>query len=53
MPQGRVERGLIVLIGVIIMYFSTLVGIGVGFVLVAALLGKAAWSDPQTQRDAT
>lgn len=45
MPQGRVERGLIVLIGVIIMYFSTLVGIGVGFVLVAALLGKAAWSD--------
>ncbi len=46
MPQGRVERGLIVLIGVIIMYFSTLVGIAVGFILVAAMLGKAAWSDP-------
>ena len=47
LPQGRVERGLIVLIGVIMMYFSTLVGIGVGLVLVAALLGKAAWRDTE------
>jgi hypothetical protein len=52
MPQGRVERGLIVLIGVIIMHFSTLVGIGVGLVLVAALLGKAAWSEPEAQQGA-
>jgi hypothetical protein len=52
MPQGRVERGLIVLIGVIIMYFSTLVGIGVGLVLVAALLGKGAWSYTEKQHGA-
>jgi hypothetical protein len=52
MPLGRVERGLIVLIGVIIMHFSTLVGIGVGLVLVVALLGKAAWSEPEAQQGA-
>ncbi len=46
MPYGRVERGLIVLIGVVMMYFSTLVGIAVGFLLTVALLGKQAWSEP-------
>jgi hypothetical protein len=49
MPYGRVERGLIVLVGIVIMYFSTLVGIAVGFVLTVALLGKQAWSEPVAQ----
>jgi MFS family permease len=46
MPQGRVERGMIVLIGMLIMYFSTLVGLVAGFLLAAALLGKEAWREP-------
>jgi hypothetical protein len=45
MPQGRVERGLAVLIGVVIMYYSTLVGLVVGLILTAALLGKEAWRE--------
>lgn len=46
MPHGRVERGLIVLVGIVIMYFSTLAGLAVGFVLTVALLGKQAWREP-------
>lgn len=46
MPHGRVERGLIVLVGIVIMYFSTLVGLAVGFMLTVALLGKQAWREP-------
>jgi hypothetical protein len=46
MPQGRVERGLIVLVGIVMMYFSTLVGIAVGFLLTVGLLGKQAWREP-------
>jgi hypothetical protein len=46
MPYGRVERGLVVLVGIVIMYFSTLVGIAVGLLLTVALLGKQAWSEP-------
>ena len=43
MPRNRIERGLAVLVGMLIMYFSTLVGIAVGFVGAAALLGREAW----------
>jgi hypothetical protein len=46
MPIGRIERGLAVLIGIVIMYFSTLIGLALGFVLTAALLGKDAWREP-------
>jgi hypothetical protein len=46
MPQGRIERGLIVLVGIVIMYFSTLAGLVTGLVLTVALLGKQAWRDP-------
>ena len=44
MPRNRIERGLAVLVGMLIMYFSTLVGLAVGFAGAAALLGRQAWS---------
>ena len=44
MPQNRIERGLAVLVGMVIMYFSTLVGLAVGFVGAAVLLGRQGWS---------
>ena len=48
MPRDRIERGLIVLIGMVIMYFPTSVGLLVGFAASAALLGRRAWeSEPE------
>ena len=44
MPRNRIERGLAVLTGIVIMYYSTLVGLAVGFIGAAALLGRQAWS---------
>ena len=43
MPRNRIERALAVLIGMVIMYFSTFVGLVVGFAASAALLGRRAW----------
>ncbi len=47
MPRNRVERGLVILIGMVIMYFSTLAGLVVGFIAAAALLGREAWREPE------
>ncbi len=43
MPRNRIERGLAVLVGMVMMYFSTLIGIAVGFIGAAALLGREGW----------
>jgi hypothetical protein len=43
MLHDRVERGLAVLIGVAILYFSTFTGLLVGLLLTIALLGPDAW----------
>lgn len=45
MPQNRIERALTVVIGMVIMYFSTFIGLVVGFVASAALLGRHAWKN--------
>ena len=47
MPRNRVERGLVILIGMVIMYFSALAGLVVGFVASVALLGREAWREPK------
>ena len=52
MPRNRIERGLAVLVGMVMMYFSTLVGITVGFIGAAALLGRQAWIGDTARRNA-
>ena len=47
MPRNRVERGLVILIAMVIMYFSALAGLVVGFVASVALLGREAWREPE------
>ena len=47
MPRNRVERGLVILIGMVIMYFPPLDGLVVGFVASVALLGREAWREPK------
>ena len=47
MPRNRVERGLVILIGMVIMYFPPLAGLVVGFVASVALLGREAWREPK------
>ncbi len=46
MPRDRIERGLVLVIAMAIMYFNTLTGLIVGFVLTAMLLGRGAWREP-------
>ena len=43
LPRNRVERALTVLIGMVIMYYSTFLGLVMGFAASAALLGRRAW----------
>ena len=43
MLHERTERGLALLVGMAILYFSTFTGLVVGFILTAALLGPDAW----------
>ena len=51
MPRNRIERALTVLIGMIIMYFSTFLGLVAGFAASAALLGRRAWeSEPEEEQ---
>ena len=38
---NRIERGLAVLVGMVIMYFSTLVGLAVGFIGAGGAAGQA------------
>ena len=45
MPRDRIERGLVVMIGMLIMYFSTLLGLLAGFALTVLLLGRQAWRE--------
>lgn len=47
MPRNRTERGLVVLIGMVIMHFSTLAGIAVGLLTTGLLLGREGWRDPK------
>ena len=47
MPRNRVERGLVILIAMVIMYFSALAGLVAGFVASVALLGREAWREPK------
>lgn len=50
MPRDRIERGLMVLIGLVIMYFQTFVGLVVGFAASAALLGGRAWERERAEK---
>ena len=43
MPRNRIERGLAVLVGMVMMSFKIWVGLAVGFVGAAALLGREGW----------
>ena len=47
MLKDRLERGIGLIVGMTIMYFSTLTGLVIGFALTAALLGREAWRDSE------
>lgn len=47
MVRDRIERGLAVLIGMLIMYFSTFWGLVVGVILTLLLMGPGAWKSEE------
>jgi len=48
MVHERVERGIVLLVGITILGFSTLTGLAVGFALTIGLLGTRAWKLPES-----